>query len=94
MISLINILSVDYAYHFQITEGDPYAYEINESTGRSIVHRLKGCENAIIHKVVRISSKKVLIQFREIRKPAVGDKFSSRHGQKGMEIFHSIIVSQ
>lgn len=55
-----------------------------EKAGKVHLHKLKGCEEAMVESVTAIGSKKCLIRLREIRRPVVGDKFSSRHGQKGV----------
>ena len=71
--------------------GDPlYAY-VDDVTGHLHVEKYKGTEEAYVDGVKVIGSdtgneplQKVHIELRIPRPPVTGDKFSSRHGQKGV----------
>ena len=67
-----------------VHEGEPLCSIINESTGKSRVMKHKSSEPAYIDEVRLVSENKVKIKLRFNRNPIVGDKFSSRHGQKGV----------
>ncbi|KAJ9565718.1 hypothetical protein OSB04_001684 [Centaurea solstitialis] len=72
-----------------IKPGEPYYSTYNEVTGRPSDERLKGSEPATIDYVAvdgktKKPLKKANIRLRRGRKPIIGDKFSSRHGQKGV----------
>lgn len=73
-----------------LTEGDPYCSVVNKMTGQSKISKLKGSEAAIVDYVAAINTgskdplQKVTIRTRHPRYPQIGDKFSSRHGQKGV----------
>ncbi|KAI3622965.1 DNA-directed RNA polymerase [Malassezia furfur] len=74
-----------------LTKGSPLYAAYNEATGRTIVKRYKGDEAAYVDTVRVIGSdagdtecQRVQITFRVPRAPVIGDKFSSRHGQKGV----------
>ncbi|KVI11384.1 DNA-directed RNA polymerase, subunit 2 [Cynara cardunculus var. scolymus] len=72
-----------------IKPGEPYYSTYNEVTSKASDARLKGSEPAIVDYVaVDVKNKKQLqkanIRLRRGRKPVIGDKFSSRHGQKGV----------
>ncbi|WFD41469.1 DNA-directed RNA polymerase [Malassezia psittaci] len=63
----------------------------NQTTGRTLIKRFKGDETAYVDTVRVIGSdagdqacQRVQITFRVPRAPVIGDKFSSRHGQKGV----------
>lgn len=74
-----------------LTEGSPmYAY-IDETSGKTIVKRYKGTEDAYVDQVRVLGSdagdseaQRIHIKLRIPRSPVIGDKFSSRHGQKGV----------
>ncbi|CAK9217456.1 unnamed protein product [Sphagnum troendelagicum] len=73
-----------------LVEGSPYCSVLNTMTGQSKVSKLKGSEAAVVDYVAAISTgakdplQKVIIRTRHGRNPQIGDKFSSRHGQKGV----------
>ncbi|ORY01079.1 beta and beta-prime subunits of DNA dependent RNA-polymerase [Basidiobolus meristosporus CBS 931.73] len=75
----------------KLTYGDPmYAY-VNDVSGKTVVKRYKGLEDAYIDEVRVLGNdtgdeecQKVHIKLRIPRPPIIGDKFSSRHGQKGV----------
>ncbi|KAL8145296.1 DNA-directed RNA polymerase I subunit 2 [Apium graveolens] len=72
-----------------IRPDEPYCNIYDADTSRTRTQRLKGTEPAIVDYVaVDVKNKKHLqkvnIRFRRQRNPVIGDKFSSRHGQKGV----------
>uniref|UniRef100_A0A6N2MI55 DNA-directed RNA polymerase subunit beta n=1 Tax=Salix viminalis TaxID=40686 RepID=A0A6N2MI55_SALVM len=72
-----------------IQPNEPYCSIYNDITNSSKAKYRKGSEPAIVDYVaVDTKSKnhlqKVNIRFRHPRNPIIGDKFSSRHGQKGV----------
>ncbi|KAH9310677.1 hypothetical protein KI387_025712, partial [Taxus chinensis] len=73
-----------------LQSGDPYCNVHNTVTTLSKTHKLKGSEIAVVDYVAAIGTKpkdplqKVKIRVRRGRNPIIGDKFSSRHGQKGV----------
>ncbi|KAB2010197.1 hypothetical protein ES319_D10G221000v1 [Gossypium barbadense] len=77
-------------YVGQVIHGnEPYCSTINQVTNSKRVYNHKGSEMAIVD-YVAVDTKnkqhleKVNIRFRHPRNPIIGDKFSSRHGQKGV----------
>ena len=75
----------------KLTNGDPYYAYVNDTTGQCRVVRYKGLEDAIVEQVRLCGSEtgqeelqKISIKLRIPRNPIIGDKFSSRHGQKGV----------
>jgi DNA-directed RNA polymerase I subunit RPA2 len=76
-----------------IKHGDVIACTVNATTGEPTLHKHKDGEEAYIEQVSVLGSegssggshlKAVDIKLRFNRNPIVGDKFSSRHGQKGV----------
>ncbi|KAI9222062.1 hypothetical protein BC828DRAFT_379405 [Blastocladiella britannica] len=75
----------------KIKTGDPLACIIDGITGRERYIKYKGLEDAYIDQVRLLGSdagdapaSKAHIKLRIPRPPVIGDKFSSRHGQKGV----------
>lgn len=75
----------------KVKQGDPLCAYIDDVTGRTKLHKYKGDETAYVDEVRVLGSdlgdselQKVHIKLRIPRSPVVGDKFSSRHGQKGV----------
>lgn len=75
----------------KLTDGDPlYAY-VDDISGTVKIGKFKGMEDAYVDEVRLLGSdngdqeaQKLHIKFRIPRPPIIGDKFSSRHGQKGV----------
>ncbi len=74
----------------RLTQGDPlYAY-YNDIDGKVVVKNYKGLEDCIVDQVRLVGDEsvdclqKIHIKLRIPRPPIIGDKFSSRHGQKGV----------
>ncbi|KDN44902.1 DNA-directed RNA polymerase I polypeptide 2 [Tilletiaria anomala UBC 951] len=75
----------------RIKEGEPYCAYWDETTGRTKFSKLKGDDIAYVDTVRVIGTdqgdseaQKLQITLRIPRSPVIGDKFSSRHGQKGV----------
>lgn len=75
----------------KVKTGDPLCAYIDDTTGRTKFHKYKGDETAFIDEVRVLGSdagdaelQKIHIKLRIPRSPVIGDKFSSRHGQKGV----------
>lgn len=75
----------------KVSPGDPLSAYIDDVTGRTKLHKYKGDEVAYVDEVRVLGSdlgdselQKIHIKLRIPRSPVVGDKFSSRHGQKGV----------
>lgn len=74
----------------KVKKGDPLCTIIDESTGRHIVKRHTSSEPAIVEDVRLFGDssgatcERASIKLRFNRNPIAGDKFSSRHGQKGV----------
>ncbi|XP_063774176.1 DNA-directed RNA polymerase I subunit RPA2 [Pseudophryne corroboree] len=71
--------------------GDPYYGYLNQSTGENFVVFYKSKENCVVDNIKVCSNdlgigkfKSVCITMRVPRNPTIGDKFASRHGQKGI----------
>jgi DNA-directed RNA polymerase I subunit RPA2 len=75
-----------------VKQGDPIAVSVDVNTGKPKVHKHKESEPAYIDEVRLLGAngkdsgtlQRVSIKLRFNRNPVVGDKFSSRHGQKGV----------
>lgn len=70
-----------------IKPDEPYYSTYDEIKGATRTAKRKGSEPAIVDYVAIDGKKhlqKVNIRFRHPRNPIIGDKFSSRHGQKGV----------
>ncbi|PPR02656.1 hypothetical protein CVT24_002139 [Panaeolus cyanescens] len=75
----------------RLTSGDPIAAYIDDTTGRTKFVKYKGDEMAYVDQVRLLGTdagdselQKLHITLRITRSPVIGDKFSSRHGQKGV----------
>ncbi|XP_069351215.1 DNA-directed RNA polymerase I subunit RPA2 isoform X1 [Eulemur rufifrons] len=71
--------------------GDPYYSYLNPNTGESFVMYYKSKENCVVDNIKVCSNdtgsgrfKCICITMRVPRNPTTGDKFASRHGQKGI----------
>ncbi|KAI0784863.1 hypothetical protein C8Q75DRAFT_809751 [Abortiporus biennis] len=75
----------------RLSTGDPIAAYIDDTTGRTKFVKYKGDELGYVDTVRLLGSdagdselQKIHITLRITRAPVIGDKFSSRHGQKGV----------
>ncbi|KAF7332568.1 DNA-directed RNA polymerase subunit beta [Mycena kentingensis (nom. inval.)] len=75
----------------KLSSGDPIAAYIDDTTGKTRFAKYKGDEQAYVDQVRLLSSdagdselQKIQVTLRITRSPVIGDKFSSRHGQKGV----------
>lgn len=74
----------------RLEAGSPFYVTVDGGTGKPHLHRYKSKEEAVVDevRVVGTSSKgliqRVSIKLRLNRNPVIGDKFASRHGQKGV----------
>uniref|UniRef100_A0A8D0CRW0 DNA-directed RNA polymerase subunit beta n=1 Tax=Sander lucioperca TaxID=283035 RepID=A0A8D0CRW0_SANLU len=71
--------------------GDPFYSYINLNTGQTFVNFYKSQEACVVDNIKICSNdtgsgrfKRVCITIRVPRNPTIGDKFASRHGQKGI----------
>ncbi|KAG0233969.1 DNA-directed RNA polymerase I subunit rpa2 [Actinomortierella wolfii] len=74
-----------------LREGDPLCAYIDDTTGKTSIKKYKGMEEGIVDDVRLLGTdngegelQKIHIKLRITRSPIIGDKFSSRHGQKGV----------
>lgn len=73
-----------------VTEGDPLCAYFDETLGKTKAMCYKSSEVAFIEEVKLIGDEgdtefqRFTVKLRIPRSPAIGDKFSSRHGQKGV----------
>ncbi|XP_057697376.1 DNA-directed RNA polymerase I subunit RPA2 [Corythoichthys intestinalis] len=74
-----------------LSYGDPYYSYVNLNTGQAFVTLYKSNEACVVDNIKICgndagtgSFKRVCITVRVARKPTIGDKFASRHGQKGI----------
>ncbi|KAH7887491.1 hypothetical protein F5I97DRAFT_2009198 [Phlebopus sp. FC_14] len=75
----------------KLESGDPIAAYVDDTTGRTRFIKYKGDEQGIVDEVRMLGSdagdtelQKLQVTLRITRSPVIGDKFSSRHGQKGV----------
>lgn len=75
----------------KVIEGDPIVAFYDDSVGKTKVKRYHSSEPAYIEEVKLLGDdtgdqecQQMTIKFRVTRAPLIGDKFSSRHGQKGV----------
>jgi len=74
-----------------LEDGDPLAAYYDDITGKTDVIKYKGGETAFVEEVRLLGTDAgdtelqiLSIKYRIPRSPVIGDKFSSRHGQKGV----------
>uniref|UniRef100_A0A8C7QA41 DNA-directed RNA polymerase subunit beta n=1 Tax=Oncorhynchus mykiss TaxID=8022 RepID=A0A8C7QA41_ONCMY len=74
-----------------LQHGDPFYSYINLNTGQTFVNFYKSQESCVVDNIKVCSNdvgsgrfKRVCITVRVPRNPTIGDKFASRHGQKGI----------
>jgi DNA-directed RNA polymerase I subunit RPA2 len=75
----------------RVEQGDPICAYVNTATGKVSVKKYKSTETGYIEEVKLLGNDagdapctKIVIKYRIPRPPIIGDKFSSRHGQKGV----------
>ncbi|KAK9466697.1 hypothetical protein V1512DRAFT_239075 [Lipomyces arxii] len=73
-----------------LEQGDPIAAYFDENLGKTKVLLYKSSEPAFVEEVRLLGDdgdqefQSITVKFRVTRSPVIGDKFSSRHGQKGV----------
>ncbi|KAK7111027.1 DNA-directed RNA polymerase I subunit RPA2-like [Littorina saxatilis] len=74
-----------------LKDGNPMYSYINLQTNTTRVERYRGAEEAYVDHIKILGTEsgqgklnKVCLVLRVVRNPTIGDKFSSRHGQKGV----------
>ena len=78
-----------------VEPGSAVASVLNRATGRARLTKLKGADRAVVDRVAIARAPgargkretKMSVTLRFNRNPIIGDKFSSRHGQKGVLSF-------
>lgn len=75
----------------KVEEGDPIIAYFDDTTGKTKVKTYHSSEPAFIEEVKLLADdvgneecQQLTIKYRITRQPLIGDKFSSRHGQKGV----------
>lgn len=75
----------------QLECGDPLYGVIDHGTGVAYVEHYRGLESAVVDQVRVLGddsgtepAKRMMVTLRIRRSPVIGDKFASRHGQKGI----------
>jgi DNA-directed RNA polymerase I subunit RPA2 len=79
----------------KIEPGSAIASVLNKATGRARLTKVKGADGGVVDRVALMHAPgargkketKMSVTMRFNRNPIIGDKFSSRHGQKGVLSF-------